>query len=835
MGTDNIVLIADWYSSDEHTVYYLLDGGSGPGPSDQYVLEGKTFTLSSYSGTKTNYAFDGWYYSVDQKVYPVGSTFTMGNKDMYFEANWKSVVKHNVSFDVGDGSLPAPNSFQVYEEEYFTLPSYNGTNGDYIFSGWCLEGQYNLIPPGDKDLMGNADRKYVAQWVIGNHVTGVSLNKISVTIDYTESYTLEATISPYDAAIKDVLWSSSDWSVATVDNGEVTAVGPGSAIITARSADGNKTATCTVTVNMNYVKTISVSAPYNNVAIGSVVEMSCSIYPLETTAQIIWSSSDNSIATVDSNGNVNCLKSGTVTIKVQAGGKTAQSTISIGESKVTSISLTTTVAKMDSGKTLKINAMLKPSDSAVSVKWISSDPKVATVDENGLVTAVSSGTATITAEADGKTAQAVITVPAIKVTSVTLSKSSLNLLVGDSYDLQSTVSPNNATNKEVDWKSSDSSVVSVSDGKVKAIKEGSATITVTTIDGSKTATCTVKVDKASGSIKLSATGIALTNGGKGKIDATVTGIQNPVIQWTSSDPSVVTIDSEGNYSARSIGTVTITASVGNMKATCSITVEPRIYDAEVEAVNGVSVISNPETVKAYLRYDQENRYNTSLRVIAKDTSKASVQEDILIELCKMDNAELRVEINGFLAVFPSKMLQDYTGKGDLTVHMEKTKLPSRFNHLKAAVVIEVDMDVGGTKMSNNFNAPVEISFKYKWSSTGQIPTGVNAYYLPENGNEEKLGGGMGWNGTAGNISFTVRHFSTYAIVFSDSSDQMMEPKGNMVLPGDPDYSNPSGGGSSDSNSSGSGSGGIDMTMIAIAGAAALALIAIAAVVILRRR
>ena len=128
--------------------------------------------------------------------------------------------------------------------------------------------------------------------------------------------------------------------------------------------------------------------------------------------------------------------------------------------------------------------------------WTSSDSNVAAV-ANGKVTAVKAGTATITVKTEdgNKTATCTVTVKAktYPVESVTLDKTSVELTEGEETTLTATINPSNATNKNVTWTSSDSNVATVANGKVTAVKAGTATITVKTEDGNKTATCTVTV------------------------------------------------------------------------------------------------------------------------------------------------------------------------------------------------------------------------------------------------------------------------------------------------------------------------------------------------------
>ena len=177
-------------------------------------------------------------------------------------------------------------------------------------------------------------------------------------------------------------------------------------------------------------------------------------------------------------------------------------TVTIGY-PVSGISLNKSSTSLIAGKTETLNATVSPSNASnKNVTWTSSNTSVATISSTGVVTAKAAGTATITVKtADGgKTATCKVTVPAAAkaVTSVTMNKASLSLKKGESGKLTVTVSPSDATNKSVTWKSSNPSVATVSsDGTVKAIAKGTATITVTSSDGKKTATCTVTVTDSS--------------------------------------------------------------------------------------------------------------------------------------------------------------------------------------------------------------------------------------------------------------------------------------------------------------------------------------------------
>ena len=172
------------------------------------------------------------------------------------------------------------------------------------------------------------------------------------------------------------------------------------------------------------------------------------------------------------------------------------------EIKVTGVSLDKASAELKINESLELKATISPSNSTnKEVTWTSSDEKVAKVDENGKVTAITAGKATITVitkDGDFK-ASCEVTVkneeaPIIKVTGVSLDKASAELKINESLELKATISPSNATNKEVIWTSSDEKVARVDEnGKVIAIGAGNAIITVTTKDGNFKASCEITV------------------------------------------------------------------------------------------------------------------------------------------------------------------------------------------------------------------------------------------------------------------------------------------------------------------------------------------------------
>jgi len=169
--------------------------------------------------------------------------------------------------------------------------------------------------------------------------------------------------------------------------------------------------------------------------------------------------------------------------------------------KVESIKLSNTSVTLKVGATKKITATINPKNASnTTITWTSSNTKIATVDKNGNIKGIKEGTATITATIDGVKATVKVTVTGtstVSVTGVNVNKTNLTLKVGAKETITATVNPTNATNKNVSWTSSNTAVVTVdNNGLIAAVGSGTATITVTTADGNKTATIEVKVEDA---------------------------------------------------------------------------------------------------------------------------------------------------------------------------------------------------------------------------------------------------------------------------------------------------------------------------------------------------
>ena len=331
-------------------------------------------------------------------------------------------------------------------------------------------------------------------------ITSITLNKNSYTLAKGESFDLVATILPNDTTeSKNITWTTSSKYIATVSNGKVTGVSQGNATITAKASNG-MTVTCQITVT-NPITNITLSQTSLSIKKGDFRTITASITPTNTTDDktITWTSSNTNIATV-SNGRITGVNPGTAKITAKTtNGKTATCTVTVTETEVpvTGISLNKTSLSLVEGNSEILTANITPSNATnKSITWTSSNTGIATVS-NGKVNAVKAGTATITVKSNnGKTATCTVTVTAknteVAVTGISLNKTSLSLVEGNNETLTATITPSNATNKNITWTSSNTSIATVSNGNIIGVKAGTAIITAKTNNG-KTITCTVTV------------------------------------------------------------------------------------------------------------------------------------------------------------------------------------------------------------------------------------------------------------------------------------------------------------------------------------------------------
>lgn len=537
---------------------------------------------------------------------------------------WASLLNAE-QYDIayGDNSITVSN--KTFPERHFTLYSVSSGNTDYWsssrsadadFLGVCLRIIKNASC-NTENLRPRCEGKYIRPIYVRVPVSDVSLDPSSLELEVGENATLTPIITPSTATKKNVRWESDSPNIATVDeNGVVTAVARGETTITVTTIDGNCSAECDVkvypksgdfvemgpdqlwgTCDMGatrpkdagsffswgetsskqsfgwssyifcYGSTANNISSYqypdgNTDAIwyenGAFIGDGFGVLQLEDdAASVKWGRQwriptrsdwewlrDNCVWMWDEEQNgyhvisrVSGYVGNQIFLSGKSGGRYWSSTLDGYNSqnayimkisateyqtnthqrfqagrirpvcspmvRVSGITLNKTSLTMEINQTETLTATVSPSNaSEKNVAWSSSDPSVATVSADGVVTVLSAGTTTITAMVEQRnSATCEVVSVGYPVTGVTISKTAVTMGVGQTRQLGVTVLPQNATNKAVTWTTSNSSVATVSSsGLVTSVGMGSATITVRTNDGGFTATCAVTVKTITGTL-----------------------------------------------------------------------------------------------------------------------------------------------------------------------------------------------------------------------------------------------------------------------------------------------------------------------------------------------
>ena len=361
----------------------------------------------------------------------------------------------------------------------------------------------NIITVGNGTAIITAitdDGDYIAQCqvTVSVKVKGVDLDQKDITINVGNTIALKANINPDVASDKTVEWTSSDTSVATVDkDGVVRGVKTGNTTITAKTNDGGFEASCTVNV-INAVKGITVSDTRIALYPNKTKQLKASVTPADAdNPNVVWESNDDEVATVSETGLVTAKMPGTATITVKSvdGEYTATCTVTVGK-HVSSIILSDTELTMPTGTSETLYATVMPLAAFnKTVTWVSTNPKVATVDGNGNVKAIKAGTTTVIAycEDGDVTASCIVTVTN-SATGIEMSESEVYIARNSQKQLNATVKPDTAENKNITWESKYPEIATVdSNGLVTAKMAGTTIIVATAEDGEFKAYCSVKV------------------------------------------------------------------------------------------------------------------------------------------------------------------------------------------------------------------------------------------------------------------------------------------------------------------------------------------------------
>ena len=586
--------------------------------------------------------------------------------------------------------------------------------------------------------------------------------------------------------------SNSSTAALTVDGGSLTASGsPG--ILYDSSGSGTVPNTTTLTIR----KSAIVDAREGGIGAGLLQDLK-KVSPADDSVGIVFDGNQSTVygdVTLQEDLTIGEDESLTIpdgasltigndaTLTVDGGELTGENIPTEGVVyKVTEVKLDKDNLSLEVGGTATLTATIMPDNATdQNVTWSSDNQNVATVDQNGKVTAVGEGTATITATVDGESATCSVTVKEaaiVPVESVSLDKTNLKLTEGETAQLTATVLPETATNRNVTWSSNAPGVATVdSSGKVTAVAPGTATITVTTEDGNKTATCAVTVAAAT----VPVTGVTLSQTQASlycnrtpdtlALTARVApdNATNKAMTWTSSDSAVATVDQNGIVTpvARGTAVITVTTEDGAKTATCTVTVSryssgggssSSSTSLSDRAIDDIQDARPGDTVEITLRPGRTT--------LEREVFEELAGQDITLEIDAGDGVLWTV--NG-LDIPEDTRLHDL----DLDVDLGDSGIP-------ATVLNAVTGEIGTVQLSLAHDG------EFGFTMTLSAPLGrdnadywANLYWYNERTEELEFqqAARIANDGTA---EFALDHASQYAIVIDDRSHEPVDLPFNDV-------------------------------------------------------
>ena len=423
-------------------------------------------------------------------------------------------------------------------------------------------------------------------------VQSISLNATQKELIIGDSFTLTATLSPENATNRNVIWKLVSGNAISLSNtGVIQAKKVGEALVRAETADGSGiTAECKVVVKPRLVQTISLNSTKKDLLVGESFALTATAMPENATNRnVIWKLVSGDAISLSNTGVIQAKKVGEALVRAEAedgSGTTAECKVVVKPRLVQSISLNATQKELIIGDSFTLTATLSPENATNrNVIWKLVSGNAISLSNTGVIQAKKVGEALVRAEAaDGNsiTSECKVVVKPRLVQSISLNATKKDLLVGESFALTATLSPENATNRNVIWKLVSGDAISLSNtGIIQAKKVGKALVRAEAADGSGiTAECKIVVKPRlvqAISLKLEKDTVAVGEHFTVTADVLPKNTTNSTLQWSVSDPLLLKHLGAGSFEALKTGSATITAQArdgSKQEASCRIEIVP---------------------------------------------------------------------------------------------------------------------------------------------------------------------------------------------------------------------------------------------------------------------
>lgn len=655
--TVNMVNSWLYTGGNEYYRFFIAEINGVTGPA----MRIKDNTESWYSGTSHSFSYN-LIFPVDPNNNVVSARFRV------MDAN--SNTGDTATFDTGYGNTVILQPVQkatdlslnvssktLYTDNTFTIvpmvsPSntynkaVNYSTSDASIASVSSGGIVNAMRAGNAVItVTTADGSNISRTVnvtVLQYVTGITVNDASPTLYTGNIFRLIPQVAPIDATDKTVSFASDNTAVATVNaSGMITAVKAGTARVTVTALD-RSTVKCTATVTvLQKAASVVINKSLTTLYTGMPYTLRCTVLPSDTTDKsVTYASSDTNVLTIDATGLVMAKKVGTavITVTTADGSNVSDSVTFTVCQHVTDIVINDTPPILYTGDTFRLTATVLPDDASnKTLSYTSSDAAVASVDTDGLITALKAGNAAITiAATDGSWINKTVTVTVRqRAASLTIDNPIDILYNGQMHQLNCTVLPEDTTDKSVTYSSSDISVAAIDEsGLITLAGRGRTTITVTTNDGSAISkSFELEVKQYVESITSDKKELTLYTGEKETLNITVLpeNANNKELDFSSSDTSIAAVNANGKITAVKAGTAVITIAAKDGSGcfdTVNITVKQ--YAEKITVTQNEAELTVDDTYQITASVLPEDTTDKRLTYSSGDESILTVDENGLV-------------------------------------------------------------------------------------------------------------------------------------------------------------------------------------------------------------